>query len=204
MFAIVTSGDNFVILSSSFGLNGLEFNFSIQLFQNNNGHIQIVENGQIINISDTRFHIPSAECILVEKALLDIQIAIDEVVDIVTTNLLDMDIHSLINRIKVIIDASSTMSTSFGNNGKELIGKQRRGFICGIVLLLTGHIVDYFENNIISRNDAREMLGLIANFAYSSPYNRDIRDDIFDDIDKAQKIAAGGLVRYLHDKKSRY
>ena len=31
MFAIVISGGNFVILSSSFGLNGLEFNFSIQL-----------------------------------------------------------------------------------------------------------------------------------------------------------------------------
>ncbi|MDD6169692.1 MAG: hypothetical protein PUB46_06385, partial [Lachnospiraceae bacterium] len=30
-FAKVTSGRNFAILSSSFGLNGLEFNFSIQL-----------------------------------------------------------------------------------------------------------------------------------------------------------------------------
>ncbi|MEE1034855.1 MAG: hypothetical protein U0L06_09850, partial [Agathobacter sp.] len=29
-FAKVTSGRNFAILSSSFGLNGLEFNFSIQ------------------------------------------------------------------------------------------------------------------------------------------------------------------------------
>ena len=32
-FARVISGSNFAILSSSFGLNGLEFNFSIQLLQ---------------------------------------------------------------------------------------------------------------------------------------------------------------------------